>query len=52
MPKPLKKMQCFFYPSVSYTFVYLGKSTVRFSDMWYVFDMAKPGATGSAEKSL
>lgn len=47
-----KIMQCFFYPSVSYTSVYLDKSNVRFPDMWYVSDMTKPEATGLAQKSL
>lgn len=53
MPKAFeKKLQCFSYPSLSYTFVYLNKSNVRFTDMWYDSDMTKPGATGLAQKSL
>lgn len=47
-----KNADFFFYPSVSYIFVYLDKSNVRFPDMWYVSDMTKPGAAGLAQKSL
>lgn len=47
-----KSMQCFFYLSLSYAFVHLGKSNVRFSAMWYVSDMTKPGETGLTQKSL
>lgn len=42
----------FLSPTVLYTFIYVDKSNVKFSDMWYVSDMTKPGATGLAQKSL